>query len=125
MGDLSKDFSRKEFECKDHCGAFAKSQELITGLQKVRDRLGKPIIVTSGTRCNAHNREVGGADTSAHLSGLAADITCEDMYSLAKYCFQVFKRVGVAPGYVHVDVDKSKPQGIYWVYGANGKRISV
>lgn len=43
-------------------------------LQPLRDKLGKPIIVTSGFRCAALNSLVGGKPTSQHLSGEAADI---------------------------------------------------
>jgi hypothetical protein len=43
-------------------------------LQRIRDRLGKPIIITSGYRCQALNRAVGGVTSSDHQSGQAADI---------------------------------------------------
>ena len=44
-------------------------------LDPVRELWGKPIIVTSGYRCAALNRAVGGARNSHHLKGMAADIT--------------------------------------------------
>lgn len=44
-------------------------------LDPLRERLGKPITVNSGFRCPALNRAVGGAKTSQHLMGEAADIT--------------------------------------------------
>ena len=37
-------------------------------------RLGKPITVNSGYRCPKHNRAIGGATTSQHLRGEAADV---------------------------------------------------
>ena len=43
-------------------------------LQPIRDRYGKPIIITSGYRCRALNKAVGGARNSDHLYGCAADI---------------------------------------------------
>lgn len=43
-------------------------------LQPVRDYFGKPIIVTSGYRCTALNKLVGGSSSSQHLKGEAADI---------------------------------------------------
>lgn len=49
--------------------------QLITScLQPIRDRYGKPIIVSSGYRCAALNKAVGGAKTSQHTTGEAADI---------------------------------------------------
>ena len=46
-----------------------------TILDPLREAWGKPIIVTSGYRCQELNKAVGGAKTSHHLSGMAADIT--------------------------------------------------
>lgn len=44
-------------------------------LDPLRDAYGKPIYVNSGYRCPALNKAVGGAVTSDHLTGRAADIT--------------------------------------------------
>jgi uncharacterized protein YcbK (DUF882 family) len=43
-------------------------------LQKIRDKVGRPITINSGYRSPAHNRAVGGATNSTHLRGIAADI---------------------------------------------------
>ena len=43
-------------------------------LDPVREKLGKPIIVTSGYRNEKLNKAVGGAKNSNHLYGCAADI---------------------------------------------------
>ena len=47
-------------------------------LQPLRDKLGKPIHVTSGYRCEELNRLVGGVPTSQHTKGEAADCYCTD-----------------------------------------------
>jgi hypothetical protein len=44
-------------------------------LDQVRERWGKPIRVNSGFRSISVNLAVGGATTSQHLKGEAADIT--------------------------------------------------
>ena len=44
-------------------------------LQVLRNLFQKPILVTSGFRTKEVNKAVGGSKTSAHLTGLAADIT--------------------------------------------------
>lgn len=51
-------------------------------LQPLRDRTGHPIIVSSGYRCLALNMMVGGAKTSLHTKGYAADIYCPKAHSL-------------------------------------------
>ena len=43
-------------------------------LDPLREKYGKPIIVTSGYRCPALNKAVGGSATSDHMKGCAADI---------------------------------------------------
>jgi len=45
-------------------------------MQRIRDFLGHPIIVSSGYRSEAVNRAVGGAGLSDHLSGRACDFRC-------------------------------------------------
>lgn len=47
---------------------------VITVLQPIRDAFGESIIVSSGFRCSALNKKVGGASNSDHLYGCAADI---------------------------------------------------
>lgn len=43
-------------------------------LERVRAHLGVPIIITSGYRGPVLNKSVGGATSSDHLQGLAADV---------------------------------------------------
>lgn len=43
-------------------------------LERIRSTLGCPVIVTSGYRCERLNLAVGGATTSDHPQGHAADI---------------------------------------------------
>lgn len=53
-----------------------KLQKLIeTVLDPLREWYGKPIIVNSGYRCEALNKAIGGAKSSQHMLGEAADIT--------------------------------------------------
>jgi hypothetical protein len=51
---------------------------LARNLQVVRDAFAAPISVTSGFRSAALNSAVGGAASSQHLRGEAADITAGD-----------------------------------------------
>lgn len=47
---------------------------IINVLDPLREKWGAPIIVTSGYRCPALNRVIGGAVNSQHTRGEAADI---------------------------------------------------
>jgi zinc D-Ala-D-Ala carboxypeptidase len=48
-------------------------------LEQVRELVGMPVTVSSGYRSPALNAATGGARDSAHLRGLAADITVSGM----------------------------------------------
>lgn len=45
-------------------------------LDPLREKYGKPIVVTSGYRCPKLNKAVGGVARSQHTKGEAADIRC-------------------------------------------------
>lgn len=47
-------------------------------LDPLREAYGKPIIVTSGYRCQKLNKAVGGAASSQHILGQAADIRSKE-----------------------------------------------
>ncbi len=74
---ISENFQLREFECRC-CGSVKIDPDLLLKLQKMRDYLDAPLIITSGYRCPAHNRTVGGVSKSEHLTGRAADISLEN-----------------------------------------------
>ena len=43
------------------------------GMQRVRNLLGCPVLVSSGYRSPELNRRIGGSPTSGHMKGLAVD----------------------------------------------------
>lgn len=63
-------------------------------LQKIRDKYGKPLIVTSAFRCEKLNKAVGGVKTSQHCKGEAADIrTVSDTIKDNKELFEFIKQM--------------------------------
>ncbi len=75
---LSKNFYRSEFKCKcGKCDYDTVDAELIEVLQMLRDKFKAPIRITSGNRCPSYNKAIGGAETSCHIKGRAADIQIE------------------------------------------------
>ena len=82
-----------------------------TILQPLRDKLGKPVNVTSGYRSQEVNKRVGGEALSAHLTGRAADIYVAGMtpYQLAKFIQDSglpYDKVIQEPSWVHVQIAK-------------------
>ena len=47
--------------------------------ERVREIVGKPLIITSGYRCPALNKAVGGASSSQHKLGEAIDFKCKGL----------------------------------------------
>ena len=119
MGDLTKNFSYKEFACRCGCGLGIVDTELVKTLQSLRDSYHKAITITSGLRCPEHNRNAGGKITSSHLKGLAVDIACSssaDRYMLLSKLVVYFNRIGIAKNFIHVDIDTEKSAGVIWTY---------
>lgn len=66
---------------------LASLQDTAELLERVREVLGVPVIVTSGYRSPAVNKAVGGVTSSDHASGQAADIVAPKFgapYEVAK-----------------------------------------
>src|SRR5690554_3083648 len=76
--NLTRSFSLSEFQSKDGepmtADVLLNVRRLARNLQVLRDELNAPITINSGFRSVAHNKKVGGATGSTHLSGHAADI---------------------------------------------------
>lgn len=72
---IGRYFKEHEMECKCRkCLKTIFDANLIRKLDALREDLGRPVTITSGYRCEAHNRAVGGSPNSQHLLGKAADI---------------------------------------------------
>jgi zinc D-Ala-D-Ala carboxypeptidase len=117
----TRNFTSKEFQCPD-CGLNNMSQTMINTLQKIRDRLGVPMHINSGSRCATRNKLDGGKPNSAHCKGFAVDIAVPKAasglrYSIIAYALQEgIKRVGIGDNFIHLDIDPILPQNQIWIY---------
>ena len=68
-----KYFKDSEFACPC-CGKNIEKDGIKRIADEIREHFGVPAIITSGTRCAKHNKEVGGVANSWHLYGNAIDI---------------------------------------------------
>lgn len=66
--------SRKGIVNKPNADELKNIKNLALLLQKIRDKYGKSIIISSGFRCPKLNSVVGGVSNSDHVYGAAADI---------------------------------------------------
>jgi len=100
-----------------HKGRWAIIQpHLIDALQGIRDEVG-PIVIGSGYRSPAYNRQVGGTAFSRHQYGDAADIygLHASMYDIRNACeAQGASYIEVYDSHVHCDWrDVPLDQGFY------------
>ena len=58
-------------------------------LERVRALLGKPVLVSSGYRSPLVNRAVGGAASSAHMLGCAADFSSPGFGAPLEICHAI------------------------------------
>ena len=110
---LSKNFRVREFRSKDGADPIIIDPALVTVLQQLRDRVGRPVVITSGYRTPSHNRSVGGAAYSQHLYGTAADIQVSGVTpkTLAKHAEAILPDtggIGIYTWGIHVDTRPTK-----------------
>ncbi len=81
MGNLTKNFSKREFDCRCGCDmpedVYNNVKSLAIELQIIRDFTNESISINSGYRCLKHNRDIGSNDRSQHPKGKAADIVID------------------------------------------------
>lgn len=99
--------------------------ELDPSMRSLADRMrgecGFAWRITSGYRTKEENEStVGSVSDSAHVSKLAIDVYCVDSTKRDKIINVAkangVKRIGIGKNFVHLDIDKSKPQEVMWHY---------
>ena len=118
---LTPNFSRAEMECKCGCGLDNMDENFMKMLQQLRDKLGA-LPITSGVRCEEHNKREGGYPKRAHLQSKAADIRIFGPRALA--LVEEARRIGFsgvgikqkgehAKRFIHLDI---LPRQALWSY---------
>ena len=111
--DVGKHFKVKEFACKDGTQVVFIDDYLVSILEILRNKLGKPIIITSGYRTPEWNKKCEGAKYSYHMRGMAADIRVNEMSAkeIANELDEIVPDecgIIVYRSWVHFDVRKNK-----------------
>lgn len=125
MGDLTSHFDRSEVTCECGCGLDTIDLDLVRIVEQSRVVTKIPYHITSGCRCKKHNKDIGGADNSAHLPYTdclchALDIACansHEMYIIGSDLITRFKRLEFGKTkrgslWIHVDNRTDLPQEV-------------
>ena len=109
-------FSSQELSCPC-CGKSEMSQKFLDKLDEARTISRTPYKITSGFRCKAHNKAIGGHENSLHTKGEAVDILADTDHKRSNILTGLikagFSHIGIAKTFIHVD--SSKKRGI-WLY---------
>lgn len=111
-----KYFKDSEFACKC-CGASGMNPKFLQMIDEAREIADTPFIITSGYRCEKHNKAVGSTSKN-HTSGKASDISAKDGPSRGKILKGLylagFTRIGIAKDFIHADISDSVESA--WLY---------
>lgn len=110
---IGKYFRVKEFACSDGSQVVFIDSYLVSILDILRNKIEKPVIITSGYRTPVLNKKVGGAAYSYHMRGMAADIRVNGMSAkeIANKLNEIVPNecgIIVYRSWVHFDVRTSK-----------------
>ena len=123
-----KYFSEDELRCQG-TGQINMNETFMERLIELREKLDKPMVISSGYRSEAHNIAIGGSKNSAHLKGCAVDVVCSGhlAYEIVKLAMELeFSGIGVkqngvhAKRFIHIDTmprhSITSPRPWIWSY---------
>lgn len=145
MGTISKNFNYHEFEHSEAARQYRIMNIISTPevrdavkslvanlLQPLRDKVGRPLNISSGYRNAELNAKVGGVATSQHCKGEAADVWCATLtpYQLARVVLEngiPYDQMILYPSFVHLSYRKDGEQRKQLLYNASykGKRFAA
>jgi zinc D-Ala-D-Ala carboxypeptidase len=123
---VTEHFSNTELACKCGCGMLPKL-DFMDKVQRMRDFLDFPMVVTSAARCPDYNAKVSSTGrTGPHTTGRAIDLAVsrEQAYVMLAYATRHgFTGIGVAQKgagrFIHLDdlIDEpGQPRPTVWSY---------
>lgn len=118
QSQISPHIKQSEIDCKcklSGCQETIVNQRLVSVFESFRELAGMPIRITSGNRCLAHNKTIGGNPNSYHLKGMAMDIAVSfllvnkfggwaEIKQALISCGASYVYYNKERGYIHLDV---------------------
>lgn len=101
-----KYFTPDEFKMGKEIVYDKMDSNFLVKLDKLRELVDEPLVISSSYRSRLHNKAVGGAANSLHLKGKAVDIKCFNgtlRAKIIKNALNLGLSCGVYNSWVHVD----------------------
>jgi len=122
--DSSQYFSKAELQCKCGCEQAPMDSQFLMMLDELREKLNKPLRVSSGFRCPSHNSKVSGTgETGPHTTGMAIDLAVNRTfaYEVLKIAMSMgFTGIGVKQKgggrFLHLDTITEGLRPTIWSY---------
>lgn len=100
-------FSPEEIACNGD-GKVMLNFRALDMLQKLRTKIGRPLILNSAYRSPAYNKKIGGATNSMHMRGIAFDVRMDNHNpeTFERAAVELgFRGIGHYPGsnFMHID----------------------
>ena len=119
--EFSEFFSFSEFDSRDKPGSGKSLDSLFIERLEIFNHLtGENHKVNSGVRSKGHNKKVGGAKNSRHVSGQAFDVDCNTEAERWRYIYAGlaagFNGIGIGHGFIHFDYDPERSRPVIWLY---------
>ena len=95
----------------------------VDALTKLRDFIGRPLVLNSAYRDPIHNAMIGGAPMSRHKVGDAFDVALQGLnrFELAQAAVECgFKGIGRYQTFLHID---TRPHRARWFGGAHSRKL--
>lgn len=126
---MTPNFSDEELTCKCGCGMLP-SLQFMERVQKLRERVGFPLIVSSAARCPEYNAKVSSTGrTGPHTTGHAIDLVVSHAHAFlvvdAALAAMYFNGIGISQKgdpskrFIHLDDlpdAPGQPRPTIWSY---------
>lgn len=110
-------FNVSDFDCRE-TGENKMDSKFLKKLDMLRQVCGFPFYITSGYRSPSHSAEKLKSKPGTHTQGIAADIAVQggsQRMQIVRHATALgFTGIGVAKGFVHVDIRETTP--VCWCY---------
>lgn len=101
-----ENFERSEFACKCGCNTNEIKDSFIDVLQEIRTKVGSPLVISSGYRCDKHPIEAAKPAPGEHNDG-----TCADIRVSYRTAFEVNKAASNQPKVTAIGVSQKGDEG--------------